>query len=269
MVLRRPRGGNPQPGDHLVCDVVGESIIITRTRAGDLAAYVNLCRHRGSQLTDATGKPSQTELGPTGTFKGSIQCPYHAWTYGFDGRLRAAPFLDESDGLEKEDLSLHHVAVETWAGFVWIHLDPEAAGPIGDQFQESETSLANYPLSDLRTRSGSSTRSRPTGRPSSRTTTSVITAVRSTPSSWSWCRHSGSGGGSELDWESGIPHREGAWTFTASGTTNRRPFPGLSPEEQERHKGQLVYPNLMLSLSADHVAAFTLWPHGPASTTVV
>jgi Rieske 2Fe-2S family protein len=76
-------------------------------------------------------------------------------------------------------------------------------------------------------------------------------------------------GGSELDWEAGIPHREGAWTFTATGTSNRLPFPGLSAEEQVRHKGQLVYPNLMLSLSADHVAAFTLWPHGPASTTVV
>jgi Rieske 2Fe-2S family protein len=76
-------------------------------------------------------------------------------------------------------------------------------------------------------------------------------------------------GGSDLDWEEGIPHREGAWTFTASGTTTREPFPGLSAEEKQRHKGQLIYPNLMLSLSADHVAAFTLWPHGPESTTVV
>jgi Rieske 2Fe-2S family protein len=76
-------------------------------------------------------------------------------------------------------------------------------------------------------------------------------------------------GGSELDWEGGIPHREGAWTFTASGTTNRSAFPGLSAEEKERHKGQLIYPNLMLSLSADHVAAFTLWPHSPTATTVV
>lgn len=259
----------PQAGDHLVCDVVGESIIVTRTRAGDLAAYVNLCRHRGSQLTNSAGKPSQAELGPTGTFKGSIQCPYHAWTYGFDGRLRAAPFLDEADGLEKEDLPLHHVAVETWAGFVWIHLGPEAAEPIGGQFQESETYLANYPLSDLRT--------------AVRIVYPIAANWKALVENYNECYHCGpvhpelvelvpafkQRGGSELDWESGIPHREGAWTFTASGTTNRQPFPGLTPEEQERHKGQLVYPNLMLSLSADHVAAFTLWPHGPASTTVV
>jgi Rieske [2Fe-2S] domain len=70
------------------------------------------------------------------------------------------------------------------------------------------------------------------------------------------------GGGSDLDWEQGIPHREGAWTFTATGTTNRSPFEGLDEEERIRHKGELGYPNLLLSLSAEHVAAFVLFPPG-------
>ena len=68
------------------------------------------------------------------------------------------------------------------------------------------------------------------------------------------------GGGVGLEWEDGIPHREGAWTFTMSGTTSRSPLPGLSEVERVRHKGELVYPNLMLSCSADHVAAFVLEP---------
>jgi glycine betaine catabolism A len=76
-------------------------------------------------------------------------------------------------------------------------------------------------------------------------------------------------GGAELDWERGIPHRDGAWTFTGSGTTNRAPFEGLSEDERVRHKGELIYPNLLLSLSADHVAVFSMLPHGPGSTTVV
>ena len=76
-------------------------------------------------------------------------------------------------------------------------------------------------------------------------------------------------GGAGLDWDRGISHREGAWTFTATGRSDRAPFPGLDDDERTRHKGELVYPNLMLSLSADHVAAFTLWPRGPAETTVV
>ena len=77
------------------------------------------------------------------------------------------------------------------------------------------------------------------------------------------------GGGNDLDWERGIPHRAGAYTFTRTGTTTRRPFPGLSPDELVHHKGELVYPNLFVSLSCDHVAAFTLWPSGPAHTRVV
>ena len=68
------------------------------------------------------------------------------------------------------------------------------------------------------------------------------------------------GGGRGLDWDAGIPHREGAWTFTMSGTTDRAPLPGLDEDERMRHKGELVYPNLMLSCSADHVAAFMLRP---------
>lgn len=257
------------PGDHLVCDILGDSILVTRTREGSLAAYANLCRHRGSQLSTAPGKPSQTEIGPSGSFRGSIQCPYHAWTYSFDGALRAAPFLDEADGLRKEDLPLHPVGVETWCGFVWIHLNPAGAGEIKSQFQEPEAYLANYPLSDLRA--------------SARIVYEVSANWKAIVENFNECYHCGPvhpelselvpafkrRGGSDLDWDRGIPHREGAWTFTRTGTSNRAPFPGLGKDELDRHKGQLNYPNLMLSLSADHVAAFTLWPRTAASTTVV
>lgn len=257
------------PGDHLVCDVVGDSIIVTRTREGSLAAYANLCRHRGSQLSHADGKPSQLDIGPSGTFKGSIQCPYHAWTYSFTGQLRAAPYLDDSDGLNKTDLPLHAVGVETSGGFIWIHLTPAQAGSLQSQFQESEHYLANYPLADLRS--------------SVRIIYEVAANWKAILENFNECYHCGpvhpelsdlvpafkKGGGSDLDWENGIPHREGAWTFTRSGTTNRAPFPGLSAEELDRHKGQLNYPNQMLSLSADHVAAFTLWPQAADRTFVV
>lgn len=259
----------PEPGDHLVVDVAGESVIVTRLRDGGLAGYFNLCRHRGSRLTNDAGKPSQEVIGSSGTFKGSIQCSYHAWAYSFDGRLRAAPFLDEEDGLHKEDLSLHAVGVETWGGFMWVHLRPETAAAVGAQFMETETYLANYPLTDLRA--------------AARIVYPVAANWKAIVENYNECYHCGpvhpelvelvpafrQRGGSDLDWEHGIPHREGAWTFTSSGTTTRAPFPGLSEEEKTRHKGQLIYPNLMLSVSADHIAAFTLFPHGPSSTSVV
>ena len=76
-------------------------------------------------------------------------------------------------------------------------------------------------------------------------------------------------GGGDVDWAAGIPHRPGATTFTSTGTTRRAPFPGLPEEARTRHFGELVLPNLMLSLSADHVAAFTVWPRSAAATTVL
>ncbi len=76
------------------------------------------------------------------------------------------------------------------------------------------------------------------------------------------------GGGLGLDWENGVPHREGAWTYTFSGTTTRKPFSGLSELERIRHKGELIYPNLMLSMSAEHAAAFLLEPIAPNKTRV-
>ena len=259
----------PAAGDHLVADVAGESVIVTRLRDGGVSAYVNLCRHRGSILSEAEGKPQQTAIGPSGTFRGSIQCPYHAWTYSFDGRLRAAPYLDETDGLRKEDLPLHRVGIEMWGGFIWVHLAPDYTRPLAGQFQGAETYLANYPLDDLVA--------------SRRIVYAVAANWKAVVENYNECYHCGpvhpelvelvpafkQGGGSQITWDEGVPHREGAWTFTASGTTTRLPFPGLSPEEQDRHKGQLIYPNLMLSLAADHVVAFTVWPHGPSMTTVV
>ena len=77
------------------------------------------------------------------------------------------------------------------------------------------------------------------------------------------------GGGADLEWEDGIPHRDGAWTFTMSGSTTRAPFPDLDDAERVRHKGELVYPNLLLSLSAEHAAAFVLRPLDVDRTEVV
>jgi Rieske 2Fe-2S family protein len=76
-------------------------------------------------------------------------------------------------------------------------------------------------------------------------------------------------GGGALDWSRGIAHREGAYTFTHSGTTARRPFPGLNEDERTRHKGEVIYPNLFLSLACDHVAAFILEPRGPERTDII
>ena len=75
-------------------------------------------------------------------------------------------------------------------------------------------------------------------------------------------------GGGALDWSRGIPHRDGAYTFTSSGRTTRRAFPGLDADERTRHKGEVLYPNLFISLACDHAAVFILQPRGPERTDI-
>lgn len=251
------------PGDYLVLEVGGESVLVVRTLEGALAAHYNVCRHRGSRLVAV----------PTGSLGRSIRCPYHAWTYNLDGSLRTAPYLDEEAGFTKSDLGLHPVGVQSWGGFFFLNLTPAEAssrrydlptqlGPIPERLQR-------YPLAQLRS--------------ARRLVYEVQANWKVLLENYNECYHCGpvhpelcrlvpafkQRGGSELDWERGIPHREGAWTFTTTGTTNRRPFPGLNDDELIRHKGELIYPNLMISLSADHVTAYTLWPLDPGRTTVV
>lgn len=266
----------PAPGDYLLLDVAGERLLLVRSRAGTIHAHYNVCRHRGSELVlGVDPKPhAGTELRPTGTFVSGIRCPYHAWTYTLEGQLRTAPFLEEGDGFCKEDLPLHPAAVDTWGGFVFLNLSGASAeggavATLAAQLGAAPERVKRYPLHQLRT--------------ARRIVYEVAANWKVILENYNECYHCGpvhpelcrvvpafkQKGGMDLDWDRGVPHREGAWTFTMSGTTNRQPFPGLNDDELTRHKGELIYPNFMCSLSAEHAAAFTLWPHGPTSTSVI
>jgi Rieske 2Fe-2S family protein len=265
----------PEPGDYLVVELAGESLLLVRPRAGEIRGFYNICRHRGCRLVLAgEGRPAAPEPpAPSGRFAGGIRCPYHAWTYTLEGHLRTAPFLEDADGFSRADFPLHPVGVESWGGFVFVHLEPARAAREGltlsRQLGAVPERLARYPLADLRT--------------VRRIRYDVAANWKVMLENYNECYHCAGvhpelcrivpafreKGGASLDWDRGVPHRDGAWTFTHSGTTARAPFPGLSEDERLRHKGELVYPNFMISLSADHIAVFTLWPHGPERTTIV
>ncbi|HKZ99611.1 MAG TPA: aromatic ring-hydroxylating dioxygenase subunit alpha [Thermoplasmata archaeon] len=261
----------PAAGDTLVLDVAGESVLVVRTRASDLRAFYNVCRHRGSRLVEPPS--GDAAFGPTVRLSGSIRCPYHAWTYGLDGELLSASHLGALDAADKAAFSLYPVGLETWGGFVFVNLSPEDATSRGltlaAQLGPIPGRVARYPLAALRT--------------ARQIAYDVRANWKVLAENYNECYHCGPvhpelcevvpafkrDGGANLAWEDGIPHRDGAWTFTRTGTTNRRPFPDLSEEERVRHKGELLYPNAFLSLSPDHVASFLLWPQGPARTRVV
>jgi Rieske 2Fe-2S family protein len=258
-VGRRDALGLDEPSRVAVVDVAGESVLVTSDGHRALSAAYNVCRHRGSQLLPPSPGGSSRACQAS-----ALRCPYHSWTYALDGRLLRAPHAEVED---PAGFALSPVGVETWEGFVFVHLSPERAVPLADSVAHAAGTLANYGLADLAV--------------GATLTYDVAANYKVVLENYNECYHCGpvhpelcrlvpsfAGGGDDLDWSSGIPHREGAWTFTTTGTTARTPLPGLDADERTRHKGDLVYPNLMLSASADHVAAFVLLPQAPDRTTV-
>ena len=261
----------PNTSDTLVVEVAGQSILVARTKAGELRAHYNVCRHRGSRLCTPQQDTRWNVKLPGGvTSAGTIRCPYHQWTYSLDGELLSAPFLNEAEGFSKADLSLYPVHLQTWGGFFYLNLSRGApAFNLAQQLGAGAERLSRYPLRDLRT--------------GHEIAYDVAANWKLLLENYNECYHCGPvhpelcevvpdfkrAGGLTLDWERGIPHRQGAYTFTRSGTTTRAPFPGLNADEKTRHKGELFYPNLLCSASCDHVATFLLWPLGPDRTRVV
>ena len=89
-------------------------MVVTRARDGEVRAFLNVCRHRGFPLAEGSGK------------RETLQCPYHAWTYGLDGSLRAAPRSDEEPDFPKSELGLSSLPVDTWGPFVFVNADRDA-----------------------------------------------------------------------------------------------------------------------------------------------
>jgi phenylpropionate dioxygenase-like ring-hydroxylating dioxygenase large terminal subunit len=102
-----------QPG-YFATQVGQTPVVVTRDRDGELRGFVNVCRHRG--FTIAEGEQRRETL----------QCPYHAWTYGLDGSLRAAPRSEEEPAFPRDELCLVPVAVDTWGPFVFANAEPES-----------------------------------------------------------------------------------------------------------------------------------------------
>ena len=264
----------PAQGDYLEVEVPGESILIVRGEAGVLRAFFNVCRHRGCSLVLKDKCEARTGLAPvSGNFGKSIRCPYHSWTYGLDGSLRTAPFIEAALAGRKHEFGLHRAGLETWGGFIFVNLNPEAAQARGHTLESQSgvfmQRLRNYPLAELRI--------------GHRIGYDVAANWKVLLENYNECYHCGGvhpelcklvpafrqGSGVALDWQNGVPHREGAVTFTASGQTVRAPFSGLDANELVRHKGELIYPNLLISASMDHIAAFTIFPRDAGHTTVI
>ena len=103
----------PAPGDFEVFKLGPESVILSRAADGTVHAMLNLCRHRGAEVcTRAKGNAK------------AFVCPYHAWTYGNDGRLKAARLMPKDFKREEHGLKKLHVRVVEGLVFISFAREP-------------------------------------------------------------------------------------------------------------------------------------------------
>lgn len=129
----------PAPGDWLAHDILGERAVVMRGQDGEVRAFHNLCRHRGSRVVD----------GDKGTCKGAIVCPFHGWVYNLDGTLRGAAQPTSFGELPREDFGLKPIEMETFFGFIFLRFSPGPQPSLATLLAPFAADFAAYRLEDL------------------------------------------------------------------------------------------------------------------------
>lgn len=130
----------PKVGDYVTYEIMDESIIVVRAATDRIAAYYNVCQHRGRRLTKGCGHASQ------------FYCRFHGWTWDIEGKnIFALDREDWGDGLDDDSIRLKTVKVDSWGGWVWINMDPDCE-PLRAFLEPAATLLDPFELDRMRYR---------------------------------------------------------------------------------------------------------------------
>jgi Rieske 2Fe-2S family protein len=257
----------PNAGDYFARTVGDESVLVARDPSGDIHALFNVCRHRGTRLSDRAD----------GHFNGRIQCPYHAWTYDLGGRLLAAPHM--ASEFRKDDYPLHRAGCEVWDGHVFIHIGRDGwDGQKGRDEQGLRAQLGDLParfsayrMQDLRLArrivydvkanwklivlNYNECLHCPNLHPALNKLHHYLSADNVAPTA---CYCGGSMG-----------FKPGVETMSSDGRRRRDYLPGLDETQRQQVSYFSIYPNLLLSLHPDYMMTHTLWPRAHDRTEIV
>lgn len=249
-----------RPGRFATVEVAGQPLVIVRGEDEVIRAFHNVCRHRGSLIcTEPEGRIVR------------FQCPYHAWTYELDGRLRRASHTETLVDFATEDFGLAPVRAAVWQGLVFVCLDP-AAPELSDAIADLSGHLARFPLGDLR-------RAR-------RIEYEVDANWKVIGENYSECYHcpgvhpqlnrltpydQGQNLESDGPWCGGwMELRDDFDTMSLDGLRHGRPLlPGMTPQDERRIYYFLIWPNLLLSLHPDYLMTHQVWPVEPGRSRVI
>ncbi len=137
----------PNVGDYLNIDVFGDPLIVVRGKE-NIRVLSRVCPHRAMDIMPegfgyaGHGPP---DCGHSRVF----MCPYHAWTFDLDGRLKGAPEMEKTECFDRAEWGLTSFACEVWNGFVFVNLDG-AAPPLHERLSGLAEALAPWNISEMK-----------------------------------------------------------------------------------------------------------------------
>lgn len=250
------------PGDWHVVKVGSQSILLVKNAKGEIKAFHNTCRHRGSILcTGESGKFARKR----------IVCPYHSWTYDLAGRLVATPRRMPTPDFDMQDFPLFEVHAQCWGGFIFLCLSRPSV-PFKSTLGDLPARFRNYRFENLRI--------------GKRIVANVRANWKLLCENFSECYHcppvhpelcrvvtayreAGAWGLAE-EFASKPEYKAGATTLTLDGTSRIPPFEALQEKERQTlYIPWMLPPNLFLNVQPDYVNSHLMFPTGPESVRIV
>jgi phenylpropionate dioxygenase-like ring-hydroxylating dioxygenase large terminal subunit len=128
----------PDIGSYVCFDLFEERAIILRDTKGEVRAFHNICRHRGSRLVAK----------PQGVCPNALICPFHGWVYNLDGTLRGAARPETFPNLDKIEFGLRAVELEIWNGFVFVRFKSGPQPSVAELLAPIEHEVGPYNMAD-------------------------------------------------------------------------------------------------------------------------
>jgi choline monooxygenase len=226
--------------DYVVWDQIGQSVVITRRDDGEVAAWHNVCQHRGARLVDGPGNCS----------RGRFTCPWHGFVYNLDGEVASVPLRDSFNEAELTGLRAPAVRVTEWGGWIWLTLSDDTP-PLREYLGDIGTELEGYDLDNFTTKFRKTVRLKANWK-------IVVDAFNET-----WhvpFTHSDTLAGLVL-W------RDAALKLTSPHSWMTLPIRGFTDraEAQNDHRKThlchyLVFPNTIFSCFPTHLQMWSAWP---------
>ncbi|MCB8883378.1 aromatic ring-hydroxylating dioxygenase subunit alpha [Acidisoma cellulosilytica] len=125
-----------KPGDYVSLDLFGEMLVVTHAADGLVRVLSRVCLHRWAPIVEGSGNAK------------ILSCPFHRWGYSLDGKLTAAPHMEQAAGFDKAECQLPEYKSEIVGGFIFVNLDGQAP-PLAPRLAEMTDSLARYRTDEL------------------------------------------------------------------------------------------------------------------------